>query len=58
MKVFGRYVFISPQGNVFGVDNDGKYQIVANYFHEQDEVVLIDKIKGVFNATRNSLRGK
>lgn len=54
----GRYVFINPQGAIYGVSNlSGKYTNCSNFFELNDDELKI-AIKKVFFNNKNSLHGK
>lgn len=54
----GRYVFINPQGDIYGVKNDdGGYTNCSNFFRLKNDE-LETEIKKVFFINRNSLHGK
>lgn len=52
----GRYVFVGPEGNVFGVDDSGNYQVVAN-FVQNDESDILFGIEKILNPAKNKLHG-
>jgi MoaA/NifB/PqqE/SkfB family radical SAM enzyme len=54
----GRYVFINPQGDIYGVSNPGGgYTNCSNFFRLNDDELKIE-IKKVFFSNKNSLHGK
>ena len=52
----GRYVFVGPEGNVFGVDKHGNYQIVANFLNDSEADMLLG-IEKILDPDQNRLRG-
>lgn len=52
----GRYVFVGPEGNVFGVDKHGNYQVVANFLNNSEADVL-QGIEEILDPNQNKLRG-
>jgi MoaA/NifB/PqqE/SkfB family radical SAM enzyme len=52
----GRYVFVGPEGNVFGVDKHGDYQVVANFLNNSEADVLLG-IDKILDPDQNRLRG-
>ncbi|MBI1863002.1 radical SAM protein [Candidatus Microgenomates bacterium] len=52
----GRYVFIGPEGNIFGVGDDGDYKIVGNFLSMNEEEIY-DGIKGLVSPQRNIFHG-
>lgn len=52
----GRYVFLGPEGNIFGVGDDGNYLIIGNYLTMSTEQVIA-AVSGVIDVRRNGLHG-
>lgn len=52
----GRYLFVGPEGNLFGVGPDGKYENIGNFF-EMSEAQLSEGITRLVNPVRNAARG-
>jgi len=49
----GKYVFIGPEGNIFGVDKDGEYKVVGNL--NQSSLSSMDNLfRDICNIERNS----
>lgn len=52
----GRYVFIGPEGNVFGVGDDGDYRVVGNFL-TMNEGEIYQGIKTLVSPGRNNFHG-
>lgn len=50
----GRYIFVDPQGGIFGVDNKGDYKTVAHFSHDAPEKI-IENMTTIFCAERNAI---
>lgn len=53
----GRYVFLGPEGNIFGVGEDGDYFTVGNYLKMSTEETII-RVAEMTDVSRNKLHGK
>lgn len=52
----GRYVFVGPEGNIFGVDESGNYRVVSNFLNNNEDEVLTG-IRQILNPSKNNMHG-
>lgn len=53
----GRYVFVGPEGNLFGVGDNGDYKVVGN-FEENTPDQLVESMQTLVNPIINKLHGQ
>lgn len=53
----GRYVFVGPEGNIFGVDDSGNYTIAGNVL-SSDETEIYQGVRALLSPEKNQLHGQ
>lgn len=53
----GRYIFLGPEGNIFGVGDNGDYFTVGNFFKMSREEI-VSRVAGMIDVNRNNLHGQ
>ncbi len=54
----GRYVFVGPQGDLFGVGEDGNYVTVANLLQDEESSIILQRMQTIFDPQKNAKHGK